>query len=404
VIVPVDSRFAAATDAVACGRLVAEAFGKRLPGADWTAFAITRALPRKDGGFTLSFEVPLTGGRTLHLGGYLPDDAGSRPAWAGETEHTAWIADPGLAVAMPEGDPLLERARDISVAGWRQRLADRLGWPAPPPDPDPVLAYRLEKRLVLRWRSGRTDRPDVVLRLMRPRTLKRSAAAWEGGATIPGVTVPRILLLDPREGILAMEHLPGTTLEHGPQDTERAYAAAGAMLRAYHLPSTAGGAPWTAADELAQLKAWTGAAGVPFPELGAALARLTSTLEARIPDQPRFPVTLHRDFYDKQVLFHDGTAALLDLDTAAAGDPALDVENFLAHVTLRGLQDPGRLDELESAGRAFRLGYGTRLPGEGRLAWWRAASLGRLAILYVLRPRWRSITTTLLDEAETCLN
>jgi aminoglycoside phosphotransferase (APT) family kinase protein len=58
------------------------------------------------------------------------------------------------------------------------------------------------------------------------------------------------------------------------------------------------------------------------------------------------PRGIHRDFHPGQVLIDGERLYLLDLDLYAAGDPALDVGNFLAHVTefsLRTFGDPGRL-------------------------------------------------------------
>ena len=45
---------------------------------------------------------------------------------------------------------------------------------------------------------------------------------------------------------------------------------------------------------------------------------------------------VHRDFHDGQVLLDESYAVgLIDFDLMAAGDPALDVANFLCHLELR---------------------------------------------------------------------
>lgn len=61
---------------------------------------------------------------------------------------------------------------------------------------------------------------------------------------------------------------------------------------------------------------------------------------------------IHRDFYPDQVLINDGSLYLLDLDLYCQGDPALDIGNFIGHLTeqaLREFDDPAALSESEAA-------------------------------------------------------
>jgi aminoglycoside phosphotransferase (APT) family kinase protein len=60
--------------------------------------------------------------------------------------------------------------------------------------------------------------------------------------------------------------------------------------------------------------------------------------------------SLHRDFYPDQLIEHEGQVTLLDLDLCATGDPALDIGNFVAHLTEHALRhhgDPAALSEHE---------------------------------------------------------
>lgn len=50
------------------------------------------------------------------------------------------------------------------------------------------------------------------------------------------------------------------------------------------------------------------------------------------------PVTVHRDFYPKQLLFGDDTTWILDLDTMARGSACLDLGNVFAHLLLAALK------------------------------------------------------------------
>ncbi|MDJ0719104.1 MAG: phosphotransferase [Prochloraceae cyanobacterium] len=61
---------------------------------------------------------------------------------------------------------------------------------------------------------------------------------------------------------------------------------------------------------------------------------------------------IHRDFYPDQVLVDGSRLYLLDLDLYCQGDPALDIGNFIAHITeqsLRTLGSPDALVDREAA-------------------------------------------------------
>lgn len=61
---------------------------------------------------------------------------------------------------------------------------------------------------------------------------------------------------------------------------------------------------------------------------------------------------IHRDFYADQIIVDGGRLWLLDFDLYCAGDPALDIGNFVGHLTeqaLRELGDAAALIEVEHA-------------------------------------------------------
>ncbi|MGH3147611.1 MAG: phosphotransferase family protein [Rubrobacter sp.] len=64
------------------------------------------------------------------------------------------------------------------------------------------------------------------------------------------------------------------------------------------------------------------------------------------------PRGIHRDFYADQVIVDNERMHLIDFDLYSEGDPALDIGNFLGHLTeqsLRTLGDPGALASVEGA-------------------------------------------------------
>jgi len=114
------------------------------------------------------------------------------------------------------------------------------------------------------------------------------------------------------------------------------------------------------------------------------------------------PTFCHRDLHDKQILLEDGGGgSLIDLDLAAAGPPALDPGNILAHLRLRALKG-ARLPWCEIARRtADRVtearGISDSLPR------WTAATLMRLSLIYCRRRRSADLLERLLDSTEQAL-
>ncbi|OIQ25858.1 phosphotransferase [uncultured Vibrio sp.] len=52
---------------------------------------------------------------------------------------------------------------------------------------------------------------------------------------------------------------------------------------------------------------------------------------------------IHRDFYQDQLIVHDDSLYILDLDLCSLGDPAVDIGNFIAHIQEQCLRDFGDL-------------------------------------------------------------
>lgn len=106
---------------------------------------------------------------------------------------------------------------------------------------------------------------------------------------------------------------------------------------------------------------------------------------------------LHRDLHDQQLLFDGARLGLLALDTAALGEPELDLANLSVHLELRatqGLLDPA----LRAAGQEAVTVVSRALGADpARLALHAEATRLRLACVYAFRPRWRTLAQGLLD-------
>jgi len=399
---PSDPRFALGTDAAAIAGILPEHLDGTIPRVNWDDLTVTKALPHRRVGFVIQYTVPYETGGLLYLGGHLTGGGANRPAWAGVVPGTAWLSDPGLAVAIPSADPKLKGMERVLDGNWAEDLVAKMGWKGGLTSVPETLAYRIEKRYVFRLRSDHGE--SAVIKVVRPRKLDAMASAHlETLKSLPAV-VPGVLQVDPSVGALVMEDVPGVPLnEVGFSSAPGAYAAAGELLRSYHQPQSGGAERRTVTDELIQLGEWIGVASRLHPELADAYREAFKQLAAGPPAGDVASVRLHRDFYDKQIMVDQDRVTLLDLDTATCGDPALDVGNFLAHIMLRQRQSEDAESLPDIATRAFLDSYHAGEEIIPWISWWRTAALLRLATIYSFRPRWWHLTPELLEDVDACL-
>ncbi len=145
---------------------------------------------------------------------------------------------------------------------------------------------------------------------------------------------------------------------------------------------------------LAPVMHWGALPQVSEREIERALASLAG-------EPATAPGLLHRDLHDQQVLIDGdhGSAGLLDLDTAAWGEPALDVANVLAHLDLRVRQDALTPWRAHAARSAFLGALAPKAATRARVPAYRRATQLRLAAVYALRPRWHGVAQELFHEA-----
>ncbi|BAW96643.1 phosphotransferase, putative [[Synechococcus] sp. NIES-970] len=76
--------------------------------------------------------------------------------------------------------------------------------------------------------------------------------------------------------------------------------------------------------------------------------------------------TIHRDFYADQILVDGDRLWLVDLDLYCLGNPAVDLGNFIAHITEQSLRTYGNPVTLANRERALKIAFCQHHPGDSQ--------------------------------------
>ena len=412
-------------------RLAASRCGP-LAAARMVGCEVARVFPRGARGFAIAYSVRLLqSGRisvtTLH-GELVPGDAEAHyravlSRFGGDLLRVppspclvAYIADPGLVLRRPGHDealpglhllhhpgelPSILAACGLSVPATAHGLSARL------------LAHRLGKRAVVRfsWRAptgirGARGNRSVVAKLFRQRKDRARhghdlmrALHRNGLDGRQSVRVPRMLGHSAQQAAIILEDVPGRPLDRLHLDAMPAgMALAGRALAQLHRCRVRGLKTHGAKAEIDLLEPWVDLIGRVRPALRPTLEPALAALRSDLAHVDAAPAgTIHRDFHPKQLFVDDGMTTLIDFDTLCAGDPALDIGNFLAHLRLTTLQSGW---DTGACATAFLRGYGTspdRDLAYRSSVYERSARL-RLACLYALSTRWGALAGPLLRD------
>jgi hypothetical protein len=291
-----------------------------------------------------------------------------------------------------------------------------------------LLVHRPERRAVVRLQGS--DGPCYA-KVVRPDRVRSLVAAGQAAQRLAdgAFAAPELLDADIDLGVAVWSALPGVSLydllqtaraplpagtarDAGPAHQQngrststshsvtliRAARATGEALRALHsAPPPAHAGMHRAAEEIGVLQRWGKLLRAFAPDVyGEWRAVVTSVFEALAADRSPH-VLLHRDFYDKQVFINGhGRIGLLDFDTLAVGEAALDLANALVHLELRGLQARCSLEQAGAAAAALLDGYRPQPHVCRRLKAYADATRLRLACVYAFRPRQASVVPRLI--------
>ncbi len=267
-----------------------------------------------------------------------------------------------------------------------------------------LLAWRVGSRAIFRFDGDGGPRMAKVYRKDRD-VLRR----WELLANTDSDewSVPRVLDWKPKRKRLEIEFCAGTSLNArwlgGSADPEDGARVARLLAWLQETPMPADFPAHPISEEIRVLServpVFYRTLENPSPRATPLFERVRAELEA-LPEVE--PVLCHRDFHDKQVLIDGDRGTLIDLDLAAAGHPALDVGNILAHLRLRQLKGA----DLNWAVVARPIAERAKLDRgiEDSLRAWTASTLMRLALIYARRYRKPGLIDALLDSTEAALD
>ena len=393
-------------------------------------FQVARVFLRSDQSFTIQYRMNVLTAESktpapLILCGHLLGEFEDWPEYIRTNQQQVMVfEDLRLVVPMFPFDPRLPAIAELCVKGNLPEIIKRSTDTLIAEYPDAgivdfeVLGYRLERRCVIRHLLGSqaTDPHDgqsvkIVTKIIKAAKAKEMIKAVtllnQGGFVgkkSNGLTVPKTYHIDVEGGVYISEFVPGESLHDltGDKQFFLACECAAATLQKLHRVDSSSLSKYTVNDESNSLDEKIGIISSIFPDLAASFESTWRSIKSSSQelDDNLKAVCIHRDFYDKQVLYTAERTTLLDCDSLAGGDPAQDCGNFIAHLMLRQLQEPANAKNIGEGIKAFKRIYRISDKNmEKRVNWWLVATLLRLAFLYSLRPRWHQLTRSLLNIA-----
>lgn len=261
-----------------------------------------------------------------------------------------------------------------------------------------LVVHRPEQRAVVRL-GGAPARTFV--KVVRPRAAGRVLEAFQYFWSAPGrwFAIPEVCQYDPAEGILRLSVLPGQSLfDLPPSRIADSMRQAGQMLRYVHdLQPPSWAKAHGPAEEVAVLEKWITMAGALGVHLGFRAEEVLATVADALTREVTPSTLLHRDFHDQQCLVDaEGHIGLLDFDTLAVGEPALDVANMLGHLELRLWQARMTSIGASEAAALFLDGYSPHRRTLARIQAYIDSTRLRLACVYSFRPQWSHLVDRLV--------
>ncbi len=349
---------------------------------------VRRAWPRGPGHLQLELApgAASPGGAPI-AAQWFDDDDRARQVWRRTRED-----DPGAVDLVVDGDGA--GALVLQRRGADRRLPALAGLLRAPGST--LVSHRAERRAVVR---RVVDGMVLWTKVVRP---GRTAVTVRTADLATRCGGPAVVAVDHEAGLVTTADLEGRTLHDLLPDPaaspDAVGEAVGRAVRRLHAVPDDGLATHDLGSEREVCTRWVEQAaehGVLAPaELDVLRAVLDQADDPAVADAP---VTLHRDLHDLQLVLGRGAPpALLDLDTAARGEAALDLTNLLVHLRFRARQGLVRPDVAERWCAAVLRGYDPEPATSARLDAYAALTWARIAAVHAFRPDDRPAVVSVL--------
>lgn len=400
-------------DAEYVGDLLRDGLGLAWPaGSLLSDVSIERVWPLRAGGFSFewSFALGIGARGTLYgtLGAQTSDDAMSvslRPVLTPYGVRRVYVLVPEweLLVHSSDVDPRLPQltdcldgegmVRELRAAGLASegratngaaRAACR------------VLSYRPGRRATVQYdfrgRSGapcrvlgKTYRDDRGADLLRRHAQLNDRLAAAVGRRV-SVPKPLVYLDDVRMAVYAWA--PGQPVDDETAATQAHTRRAADALVALHGLVFDDLSTYTPHDECDVVVRWQLALGLLDPSIADRSRPIVEALAATSEHlEPMSACTLHRDFYESQLLISPTSTTVLDIDTLCSGDRCADLGNLLAHQYLAFLRRTNLGTSFHAVVRCLLQRYesGAEPVSRVNLKFYFAAALFRVGAVHALR-------------------
>lgn len=391
---------------------------------------IERCWPTHASGFRFEWSFRLSGAKRYRLVGVAGDrryaerphaERPGRVTPRGIRRLRSYAPRYGLVVFSLDRDPRMPHVRrcldpDEMAGHLRPYFADLGAWgnAGPARIVAKPLTYKAGRRAVIAYRPGGARRERLRLlgktyRNDRARgfettyrrvdeQLLRISGGRVGGPTIVGT------IDDLRMALFAWN--PGRSIDNGAKLEATGLQSAIDVLCTLHRVELDDLPTFSVEDECAVAQRWQSAlvvAGHPEADKTRVLFDALQRTSLKLPAQALR--TVHRDFYEKQLIWSARRTTLLDLDTLTLGDPGLDLATFFAHAYLDRLRSWESKPDYAALVGTFLPRY-ERAMGEvdrDALAFYGASAAFRLGAVHALRCETRKHAPALWKLAESLL-
>ena len=271
-----------------------------------------------------------------------------------------------------------------------------------------TLRYKPESHHVAKAATDGSER--AILKFYNEREYSAGLRGARAFVSQGPLRVARLLGLSNRNCILAFEWLSGPRLGEAILDPKLGFGAVatvGAALAELHAQNPEGLKWWSRDAEATALLRTAAKLGFVGPHLARQADELARRIAARLVHEPPVNRPIHGDFSANQVLLADDGAGIVDLDTAARGDPAADLGNFIAKLERAALHGELSRSRVEALSDALLEGYrvATQRPVPARIELYTAAGLLRRASrsFQHLAPQWPERIQATVERAEAIL-